>query len=230
MRKMGSKARCSYCGELIPKRVNSILKHLRDCKEKQAFYTNESEKARYFILLLEDPYSPEYWLVLKAIDTTTLKKLDTFIRAIWVECCGHLSQFHVDGYKIPFTKKVGDIFEKGSKIGYEYDFGTTTELRMRVLDELEDHKTKNDITILLRNIEPEYTCSKCGRKASYICPFCLYEDAGLLCDDCIAKHKCVREEGEDILLPIVNSPRVGMCGYVGYSEKEVKKYFPKDIF
>ena len=230
MRKIGSKARCSYCGDLIHKRANSILKHLRECKGKKEFYTNESEKSTYFILLLEDPYNPEYWLVIKAIDTTTLKKLDKFIRDIWVECCGHLSQFHEEGYKIPFTKKVGDIFEKGITIGYEYDFGTTTELRIRVLDELEDHKTKNDITILLRNIEPEYTCSNCGRKASYICPFCLYEDKGMLCGDCITKHKCVREEGRDILLPIVNSPRVGMCGYEGYSKKGVKKYFPKDIF
>ncbi len=230
MRKIGSKARCTYCGDLIPKRVNSILKHLNECKEKKEFYTNESEKARYFILLLEDPYSPEYWLVIKVIDTTTLKKLDTFIRDIWVECCGHLSQFHEDGYKIPFTKKVGDIFEKGDIIGYEYDFGTTTELRIRVIDQLEDLKTKNDITILLRNIEPDYTCSNCGRKASYICPFCLYEDEGMLCDDCITEHKCVKEEGKDILLPIVNSPRVGVCGYVGYSEKDVKKYFQKDIF
>ena len=230
MRKKGSKARCSYCGDLVHKRVNSILKHLKECKEKKEFYTNESEKATYFILLLEGLYCPEYWLVIKVIDTATLKKLDKFIRDIWVECCGHLSQFHEEGYKIPFTKKVGDIFEEGTTIGYEYDFGTTTELRIRVLDELEDHKTKNDITILLRNSEPDYTCSNCGRKASYICPFCLYEDEGMLCEDCITEHKCVKEEGEDILLPIVNSPRVGMCGYVGYSEKDVKKYFPKDIF
>jgi len=34
---------------------------------------------------------------------------------------------------------------------------------------------------------------------------------GWLCDECAPKHKC----GEDMLLPVVNSPRVGKCGYTG---------------
>ncbi len=36
-------------------------------------------------------------------------------------------------------------------------------------------------------------------------------DAGWLCDSCAEDHKC----GEDMLLPVVNSPRTGVCGYTG---------------
>ncbi len=63
-----------------------------------------------------------------------------------------------------------------------------------------------------------------------ICPFCIYNGSGLLCQSCIRNHECVKEEGDDFLLPLVNSPRVGECAYEGYQDKDVKKYFPKAIF
>ncbi|EMY76701.1 hypothetical protein LEP1GSC060_3255 [Leptospira weilii serovar Ranarum str. ICFT] len=51
-----------------------------------------------------------------------------------------------------------------------------------------------------------------------------------MCESCIENHKCVEEEGEDVLLPVVNSPRVGECAYAGHEDKYVKKFFPKEIF
>lgn len=30
-------------------------------------------------------------------ETETLKALDRFLRDIWVECCGHLSEFDING-------------------------------------------------------------------------------------------------------------------------------------
>jgi len=32
-----------------------------------------------------------------------------------------------------------------------------------------------------------------------------------VCEGCAGEHEC----GEEMLLPVVNSPRVGMCGYEG---------------
>jgi len=86
-----------------------------------------------------------------------------------------------------------------------------------------------DIQIIFRNKEIEYKCSYCNNKAEAICPFCTDPDDGLLCGECIENHTCIQDEGEDILLPLVNSPRAGVCGYAGYEDKEVKKYFPKEI-
>ena len=37
------------------------------------------------------------------------------------------------------------------------------------------------------------------------------EGGGLLCEDCAKTH----EGGEDMLLDVCNSPRMGVCGYTG---------------
>ena len=68
-----------------------------------------------------------------------------------------------------------------------------------------------EVGILARNDPPQIKCSKCDHLATRICTECIYEDAGWLCDDCAEDHKC----GEEMLLPVVNSPRTGVCGYVG---------------
>ena len=36
-------------------------------------------------------------------------------------------------------------------------------------------------------------------------------EEGWLCQSCADEHEC----GEDMLLPVVNSPRTGVCGYAG---------------
>ncbi|MDD4580331.1 MAG: hypothetical protein PHF80_06615 [Methanothrix sp.] len=43
------------------------------------------------------------------------------------------------------------------------------------------------------------------------CCVCSGESTGRVCDECGKTHEC----GEDMLLPVVNSPRVGMCDYTG---------------
>ena len=52
----------------------------------------------------------------------------------------------------------------------------------------------------------EFPCSSCGKKADYIDTE-TYED--FYCEDCAEK------QDEDYLLPIVNSPRMGVCAYCG---------------
>ncbi|MDI6903856.1 MAG: hypothetical protein QMC77_09015, partial [Methanocellales archaeon] len=54
-------------------------------------------------------------------------------------------------------------------------------------------------------------CESCGKTATRVCTQCVWSGEGWLCDECAGKHEC----GEDMLLPVVNSPRVGMCGYTG---------------
>ena len=44
-----------------------------------------------------------------------------------------------------------------------------------------------------------------------VCARCIWNDQGWLCDRHAPQHKC----GEEMLLPVVNSPHVGMCGYTG---------------
>jgi hypothetical protein len=51
----------------------------------------------------------------------------------------------------------------------------------------------------------------CGQEATQVCTQCIYEDEGWLCDACVSEHKC----GDEMCLPVVNTPRVGMGGYTG---------------
>lgn len=109
-----------------------------------------------------------------------------------------------------------------------YYFGSSTEISLSMIQEIQDVDEK-EIQILFRNKEIEFECSSCNNKAIAICPYCIDEDEGFLCPACIDKHKCVQDEGEDLLSPLVNSPRAGVCGYTGSIDRQTKKYFPKEI-
>ncbi len=94
----------------------------------------------------------------------------------------------------------------------EYDFGSTTELMITVTNYRTGVGRKEKLVILSRNNPIEFLCDECGKKpAVYICAECLYEGNGWLCEDCAKTHKC----GEEMLLPVCNSPRMGVCGYCG---------------
>ncbi|MHA1381567.1 MAG: hypothetical protein ACTSRG_24635 [Candidatus Helarchaeota archaeon] len=139
-----------------------------------------------------------------------------------MECCGHLSAFTIDqvisqserdewsGNRL-MNIKLEKILAPGMRFIHEYDFVTTTELVLRVLSEQENALGNKSIKLMARNLPPLIKCVKCGELATNVCSECIYDDGGWLCDDCATDHEC----GEEILMPVVNSPRVGMCGYMG---------------
>jgi hypothetical protein len=226
MKKSKTKGLCAYCKKEVNKNARSIMNHISSCdvrnKKKSAVNTH------YLLLLLEGAYAPDYWIVIKAKHNSTMQKIDTFIKDIWVECCGHLSAFSYGTGNIAFSKRLADVFVRGVKVNYMYDFGTPTEICISLLGEFDD-SDKKDIIVLFRNKEIQVNCSYCDNKAINICPDCIYEEAGLLCESCTNKHRCVKENGEDYLLPLVNSPRAGECGYTGQIERYIKKYFPVKV-
>jgi hypothetical protein len=97
---------------------------------------------------------------------------------------------------------------------YEYDFGTTTELRLKVVGFWERGTEGGGIELLARNDEPQVACHECGKQlATQICSDCQWRGAGAgwLCDECVDLHDC----GSEMFLPVANSPRAGVCGYSG---------------
>lgn len=112
---------------------------------------------------------------------------------------------------------LGDVLKVGTKFDHEYDFGSTTELTLKVLSEREGvalGKKKAPVVLLARNEAPEILCEVCGQPAILVCTNCnwggvAYSNQGAVCKKCAKKHKC----GDDMMLPIVNSPRTGVCGY-----------------
>lgn len=99
-----------------------------------------------------------------------------------------------------------------------YDFGTESVCQIKMVDAREGKPaTSHPITRLIRNLPPVYECQECGQPAAWLCMECVIEDeaAGLLCDLHAENHPH-DNYGEPMRL--VNSPRVGMCGYDGPAE------------
>lgn len=159
---------------------------------------------------------------LEVTASATLAALDRFLRDIWLECCGHLSAFEIGGVRYAIDAGVDDEWHMGEKsmrvrldkvlspgqtCFYEYDYGTTTELRLKVISEREVEAKGKAIQVLARNTPPMILCEVCGKPAIRVCAQCIYDDRGWVCNACAKDHEC----GEEMLLPVVNSPRVGMC-------------------
>ncbi|MDE6608058.1 MAG: plasmid pRiA4b ORF-3 family protein [Lachnospiraceae bacterium] len=111
-------------------------------------------------------------------ETATLKDVDQFLRDIWVECCGHLSAFDIGGISYDVAPqddfswgklaksmncKLKSVLEKGMTFGYEYDFGSTTELMITVVNYRVGDDRKEKLIILSRNNPIEVLCEVCGK-------------------------------------------------------------------
>ncbi|GFP19001.1 hypothetical protein HKBW3S03_00505 [Candidatus Hakubella thermalkaliphila] len=220
-----SEGKCSFCNATFSKAA--MTRHLKSCKQRKAASETPAEKrnlqkTKSFHLVVEGRDLPEYWMHLCAPANATLEDLDDFLRDIWLECCGHLSAFTIEGtiYSIsPMREyeergmkiRLGDILGPGMKFYHEYDFGTTTDLTLRVVSELEGEAKSKSMQLLARNDPPPIACESCGKIATLVCTECIWSGGGWLCDECAREHEC----GEEMFLPVVNSPRVGMCGYAG---------------
>jgi hypothetical protein len=143
------------------------------------------------------------------------------LRAIWLECCGHLSRFSVGGWRggeISKRRQVQQVFESGLELTHIYDFGTSSETLVKAVGVRKGKPlTVHPIVLMARNELPEAECMECEQPASWLCIECLYEfgEAGVLCDEHVEEHP---HEEYRAPVPLVNSPRVGMCGYYGPAE------------
>lgn len=210
MAKLKSEGKCLYCDKVSSKA--GISRHLETHLKKMAVEGTGSKQ--YFHIRVE---ADIMFLQLLISGDANFSKLDGFLRQIWLECCGHMSQFGNWGSEIGKSRKVKEYFSKGFKTKYEYDFGSTTELTIKVIGE---HflKEKQAIVLLSRNEPLEIYCQSCGKEpASDICSVHLGYEEAFFCEDCMEKHEETCEDAEYAQLPVVNSPRMGTCGYTGGS-------------
>ena len=217
---MKSEGRCNFCKKIIS--GNMIKKHLLSCAERKK--ANESEKPAVSIFMVKAGSGP-FWIYFEIGSSALLEDIDNFLRDIWLECCGHLSMFAIGNntYMSNPQKEYGDknmdiqlkrILHPGIKFNHEYDFGTTTKLLLECISERKG-VIPSKINVLARNKLPEFRC-KCGKLANKLCVECTNGGGGFLCNECAKKHEC----GEEMLLSLVNSPRMGMCGYGGSAMEE----------
>ncbi|WP_373516651.1 hypothetical protein [Pricia sp.] len=248
--KVTSEGECIFCKKTFKKA--GINRHLAKHLAERVV---QGKREKSFHLKVEPNWSKNpYFLSLWIDGNTMMEALDYFLRAIWLECCGHMSAFRdiakkpdyrfgggffdlMDAYElldegkvaeyertmeantgeIPKSRKAKDALFVNQKIEYEYDFGSTTELRITVMGEY-GIKADDSIVLLSRNEPLEWKCETCNKAvAEEICSVCLgYEDEGMFCRKCAKKHSKECEDFADYAaMSAVNSPRMGVCGYDG---------------
>ena len=215
--------KCGFCDYETTR--GRMAKHLAGCSERQVVMAKaeggKAQQQMLYHLLVQDNWGGDFWLHLEMKGEAKLKHLDDYLRAIWLECCGHMSDFfrgRIWGDKVSKSTPAEKIFSGGMELFHVYDFGTSSETIIRVVDKRKGKPlTAHPITLMARNNLPEMKCMECDQPARWMCVECQYEheQSGFLCEKHVKKHPH-DEYGEP--LAIVNSPRLGMCGYDGPAE------------
>lgn len=224
MAQKSPKGECTYCGRSMTR--GGMSRHLRACDEREQAIEAADEKPGpdrpQIHLQVQDAWSGAYWLHLEIDGSATLEDLDRYLRAIWLECCGHLSAFFAGrrfvSDEVPGGRKAARALEPGVELTHIYDFGSSSETKIKARDVRRGKPTvSHPIALMARNDRPEGSCMECEREAERLCLECVYEHdmQGGLCEEHADTHP---HDAYGPPLPIVNSPRTGMCGYTGPAE------------
>jgi hypothetical protein len=187
-----------------------MARHISSCS---ASHDASGSQQSIILLRIEAAGDPRYWFYLEARSDASLQQLDALLRRVWLECCGHMSAFRVGQREPAMRSKIGmSLGTKGLRFTYDYDFGSTTTLTGQVLGAREGCLGRTATRLLARNEPLQWTCEVCTEPAIVVCPFCIDTGPYLFCEAHAQQHPCAEEE---VYLPVVNSPRMGVCAYSG---------------
>lgn len=219
-----SRGDCTFCGREMSR--GGLSKHLQSCSARQeaiaeANSAKSGKEQTVYHLQVQDKYSSDFWLHVEVNGRSSLEELDNYLRAIWLECCGHMSRFSVGGWgwnEIPMSRKVEAIFAPGVELTHIYDFGTSSETLLKYVAMREGQPlSKHPIYLMARNKMPEAVCAECEAEAGWYCVDCLVEEGEWI--NLCYKHRADHDhDAYGGPVPLVNSPRLGMCGYDGPAE------------
>lgn len=214
------KGTCAYCETEIAR--SGAARHLEACRERRAAIEKADAKAGRSETLLhlrvQDEQDGTFWLDLEMRGTARIDALDHYLRAIWLECCGHLSRFAAGGWgsrEIGMGRPAASVIQPGVTYVHTYDFGTTSYTMVKLVGTRAGAPTtKHPIALLARNLPPAFPCIECERPATRFCTECWIEEEvwGTLCDEHARTHP---HDDYGPPTPLVNSPRLGLCGYDG---------------
>jgi hypothetical protein len=209
MEALKSIGECLYCKEEFSQKEigKHLAKHLNEQEKKDA---NRNTQTFCHI----EVESGEMFLHLLVKGDVTMKKIDNFLKDIWLDCCGHLSNFGHKNFKVSMSHKVEDVFETRIKIYHDYDYGDTTTVFLKGLKNYQLN-SKEAILLLSRNEPLKIMCSTCKKEpAINICVSCWFDQEAYFCERCSEKHEEKCDAFADYsCMPVVNSPRMGICGY-----------------
>ncbi len=224
-RKKQTRGYCVYCDKEMTR--GGLARHLKTCSERQKIIAaadadKQGVRQNIYHLQVQDAWGGDFWLHLEMNGESRLKDLDRYLRAIWLECCGHLSGFWIGdawrGQELNMGAIVKRTFKPDLELTHIYDFGTSSETLVKVVDvRTGKPTTPHPIALMARNEFEQPPCIECGEPANWLCIECMYEDDvwGVLCDEHAETHP---HDNYGEPMPLVNSPRVGLCGYEGPAE------------
>lgn len=179
------------CSDLKSQLERNLQLARRDEAKPDSKTTIKMYSVQMLTAVIYDKYAPEtYWLYLELPVVSSLVKLDTYLKQIWLECCGHLSAFEIDGkvyarypdreyadadpnykeYNMSAVK-LGKLFEKSvGKFRYTYDYGSSTELELELISSWEGTilGKRPEIGLLARNQTPLILCQECKKTPATI--------------------------------------------------------------
>ena len=207
--------KCLKCGEICS--TAKATTHLLKC------IVSSQSPTEGFLVRVSGAGQPNlYWMYIAVPKLVSLSQLDRFLRDIWLECCGHLSEFTINSKRYmshtesgrpsqSMKNTVGQLLSPNLEFEHVYDMGSSTELELKVIEAISSCP-KKEITLLMRNDPPPFSCTSCKKTPEIICSMC----GETTCADCSEDHSCAIDEGDTyMLMTLVNSPRAGVCGYEG---------------
>lgn len=214
---------CGLCKERLPK--PAMTRHLAVCAPRHDHH--RGAVCELWHLRGEAKGASVYWIDLEIKGDASLRRLDEFLRRTWLECCGHMSAFEIGRLRYSglvdhefdlgraersMAARISSTLTPGQRFSYEYDFGSTTDLVLKALGTRHGTAGRTAVRLLARNEPPVWPCAVCAKPASVICPLCSDGSNPFSCPVHVREHAC---EDEEAFLPVVNSPRMGVCGYSG---------------
>jgi len=202
-----SKGNCYLCDAILGK--TAMEKHLQESHKW------EKDGQKCSLLKIESAFDKNYWLYIDLPVEKTLSAVDKFLRKIWLECCGHMSEFYSYNKVSNFghiTVRPGtklEYFSAGSKLSHIYDFGSSTESIITVIGTIHREPQNEIVRLLARNVPPLIKCTDCEETAVLINTEDYNTDNAFYCGNCAENHNF------EMMLPVCNSPRMGVCGYDG---------------
>jgi len=230
-----AKGNCKFCGRKMTS--GGLVRHLISCedREKAVNHANENnrkaQEQRLYHLFIKNSHNSDFWLHLELNGNARLKELDDYLRSIWLECCGHMSKFTIGNNawgrdEISMNRKVYQTLKVDMEMTHVYDFGSSTETSIKVVDARWGKPfTAHPIFLMARNEMPKATCDHCNKEAKWLLEdFESFDGGELLCEQ--HKEEEMDDEYSDYLLEFVNSPRFGVCGYTGPATDPYKVEVP----
>lgn len=170
-----SQGKCNFCQSLVE--FSLMTRHLQSCemrRKKLSEQEGDLKNSKFYGLKIWATYNPSYWFFVEMIEDANFEHLDHFLRQVWLECCGHLSSFTVGDVRYEaqtdapdfmfsmfrriqtklMSVKFNKVLFKGLEFHYEYDFGSMTDLDLKIVWEREGKWRKAGLSVLARNEAP----------------------------------------------------------------------------